>query len=185
MEDELIMDLFIQRQEDAIKETDRKYSGYLKKVIGMVLSSHEDIEECLNDTYMAVWGRIPPDKPTFLRAYIAKIARNTALNRYDYITAAKRNPGVSVLFSELEDCLPSVHTVEETLESGYIKETLNSFLYGLEADKRKIFLRRYWFGDSIEDITAWSGFSKSKVKSILFRIRKELKQYLEKEGIVL
>ncbi len=185
MEDELIIDLFLQRREDAIRETDKKYSGYLKKVISMVLVSNEDIEECLNDTYMAVWGRIPPDKPAFLKAYIAKIARNTALNRYDYITAAKRNPGISVMLSELEECLPSVHTVEAELERGYIKEALNKFLHGLEADKRKIFLRRYWFGDSIEDITAWSGFSKSKIKSILFRIRKELKEYLEKEGIVL
>jgi len=183
MEDELIIDLFLQRREDAIKETDKKYSAYLKKVISMVLASLEDIEECLNDTYMAVWGRIPPDSPKCFRAYIAKIARNTALNRYDYLTAAKRNPGVTALISELEECLPSVHTVESEVLAGHIREALNSFLYGLPADKRKLFLRRYWFGDSIEDIAAWSGFGKSKIKSILFRIRKELKVYLEKEGI--
>lgn len=185
MEDELIIDLFLQRREDAIKETDKKYSAYLKKVISAVLASLEDIEECLNDTYMAVWQRIPPDKPAFLRAYIAKIARNTALNRYDYITAGKRSLGVAVLLSELEECLPTRHTVESEIEAGQIRDALNSFLYGLDAEKRKLFLRRYWFGDSIEDMAAWSGFSKSKIKSILFRIRKELKVYLEKEGIVL
>lgn len=183
MEDELIIDLFLQRREDAINETDKKYSSYLKKIIGTVLVSFEDIEECLNDTYMAVWGRIPPDSPKCLRAYIAKIARNIALNRYDYINAAKRNPGVAVLLSELEECLPSQHTVESEVEAGQIRSVLNGFLYGIDTEKRKLFLRRYWFGDSIEDIAAWSGFSKSKIKSVLFRIRKELKVYLEKEGI--
>lgn len=185
MQDEAIIDLFLQRKEEAINETDRKYNSYLKKIISMVLVNREDVEECLNDTYMAVWSRIPPDKPEFLKAYIAKIARNTALNKYDYITAAKRNSNMSVLLSELEECLPAVHTVEGELEDNYIKSVLNDFLYSLEPDKRKVFLRRYWFGDSIEDISAWSGFSKSKIKSVLFRIRKQLKEYLEKEGIAL
>lgn len=185
MEDELIIDLFLQRKEDAIRETDSKYRRYLKKIMSTILASDEDIEECLNDTYMTVWGKIPPDKPGFFRAYLARIARNTAFNRYDYLSASKRNPNVTVLLSELEECIPAEYNIEHELESSFIRNALNEFLGRQEPEKRKIFLRRYWFGDSIEDIEGWSGYSKSKIKSILFRLRKELREYLWKEGIVL
>ena len=183
MEDKAIIDLYFERKEDALRATDQKYSSYLKAVIGGVLNRREDIEECLNDTYMAVWDRIPPEKPTSFRAFIAKIARYTALNRYDYISAKKRNAAFDVILSELEECLSAGNTVEKELEAGQLREALNGFLYGLEKEKRMVFLRRYWFGDSIETITKRFGLSESKVKSMLFRLRGQLKEHLEKEGI--
>ncbi|MBQ9765421.1 MAG: sigma-70 family RNA polymerase sigma factor [Lachnospiraceae bacterium] len=183
MQDENIIELYFSRNETAISETDKKYSSYLRKIINMVLANKEDQEECLNDTYMTVWGKIPPDRPNFFRAYIAKIARNTALNRYDYNNAAKRNPNLELILSELEDCIPDTYTVEDEIEGRYLRELLNSFLYGLEADKRVLFLRRYWFGISIEELASERGCGKSKIKTALFRIRNNLREYLEKEGI--
>jgi len=183
MEDKTIIDLYFERKEDALKATDQKYSAYLKTVIGGILNRREDIEECLNDTYMAVWDRIPPEKPVSFRAFVAKIARYTALNKYDYISAKKRNAEFDVILSELEECLSAGNTVEKELEAGQLREALNNFLYGLEKEKRLVFLRRYWFGDSIETIANNFGLSESKVKSMLFRLRGQLKEHLKKEGI--
>lgn len=185
MEDKAIIDLYFERKEEALKATDQKYSAYLKKVISGILNRKEDIEECLNDTYMAVWNRIPPERPAMFRAFVAKIARYTALNRYDYISAGKRNSAFDVILSELEDCLSVGDTVEKELEAGILRDALDSFLYGLKKEKRIIFLRRYWFGDSISDISDNFGLSESKVKSMLFRLRGQLKEHLKKEGIAI
>ena len=185
MEDKAIIDLYFERNEDALKATDEKYGSYLKKVISAVLGNKEDIEECLSDTYMAVWGKIPPERPSMFRAFIAKIARYTALNRYDYITAGKRNSAFDVILSELEDCLSAGDTVEREFEAGILRDALNSFLYSLKKEKRIIFLRRYWFGDSVATIAEKFGISESKVKSMLFRLRGQLKNHLEKEGITI
>ena len=185
MEDKAIIDLYFERDEEALKVTDEKYGSYLKKVISAVLSSKEDIEECLSDTYMAVWGRIPPERPAMFRAFVAKIARYTAFNKYDYISAEKRNSAFVVILSELEDCLSAGDTVEKEFEAGVLREALESFLYGLKKEKRIIFLRRYWFGDSICEIAEKFGISESKVKSMLFRLRGQLKEHLKKEGIAI
>lgn len=185
MEDKAIIDLFFERNEEALKVTGEKYGAYLKKIVSAILNSNEDIDECLNDTYLAVWNRIPPERPAMLRAFITKIARYTALNKYDYISAGKRNSTFDVILSELEDCLSAGDTVEKEIESGVLRETLNSFLYSLKKEKRIIFLRRYWFGDSIAVIAKNFRISESKVKSMLFRLREQLRRYLEKEGIVI
>lgn len=185
MEDEVIIDLYFERAEDAIKETEVKYGGYLEKVIRGIISTREDIEECLNDTYMAAWNSIPPRRPKSLGAYIAGIARNTALNRYDYLTAEKRNPTVEVVLSELEECLSAGNLVEQEVQARSFIKALNSFLRGIGSEKRTIFIRRYWFCDSTREIAVRFGMSEGKVKSMLFRIRKQLLKYLEKEGIAL
>lgn len=183
MEDKAIIDLYFERKEEALKATDQKYSGYLKKVIGGILNQKEDIEECLNDTYMAVWNRIPPERPISFRAFVAKIARYTAFNKYDYISAKRRNSVFDVILSELEECLSVGDPVEKELEAGILRDALNSFLYSLEKEKRLVFLRRYWFGDSIGVIADNFGLSESKVKTMLFRLRGQLKEHLKKEGI--
>lgn len=184
MEDKAIIDLYFERNEEALKATDQKYSAYLKKVISGILNRKEDIEECLNDTYMAVWERIPPERPVSFRAFAAKIARYTAFNKYDYISAGKRNGSFDVILSELEECLSVGDTVERAFEAGVVRDALNFFLYGLEREKRLVFLRRYWFGDSIGSIADSFGVSESKVKSMLYRLRGQLKEHLKKEEIV-
>lgn len=185
MEDREILDLYFLREENALKETDKKYGSYLKTIIGNILNQKEDAEECLNDTYMAVWKNIPPKRPNVFRAYLAKIARYTAFNRYDYISAKKRNSEFDVILSELEECISAGDTVEKEWEAANLNRVLNSFLHGLEKEKRIIFLRRYYFGDSINDIAKKFAVSEGKVKSMLFRLRGSLKAYLEKEEIAI
>lgn len=185
MEDQGIIQLYLQRSQQAIVETKRKYGAYCRTILRNILSHSSDIEECENDTYLATWNAIPPNIPKKLSAYVGKIARNIALDKYSYNTAKKRNQALDIILTELEDCLASPHTVEVEYEAGEIVHLLNQFLYEIDEQSRYIFIRRYWYSDSIEAICNRFHMSNSKVKSILFRTRKKLKVYLESEGIML
>lgn len=183
MDDNRIIELYWERKEDAIKETSIKYGGLCTHIAKNILSSYEDSEECVNDTYFAVWNAIPNERPNILSAFISRITRNLALKKYEYISAAKRNPVAITSLEELEDCVSGTNSVESEVESRYIESTLDKFLWRQGEEKRNIFIRRYWYFDSIESICKSTGFSQSKVKSMLYEMRQKLRKYLENEGI--
>lgn len=182
MEDEKIIELYFNRSEAAIEETSQKYGSYCRAIANNILGSYEDSEECENDGYRVLWERIPPERPAYFKGFLGRIVRNLALNRYDYNTAKKRNGKFHVVLSELEECIPSKISLEQQVEEREISKEITLFLKSIEKEKRIIFVRRYWFSDSIEDIALGFGISESKVKSILFRTRKKLKIHLEREG---
>lgn len=186
MEDWQIVDLFWKRSESAITETAKKYEKYCYYIAFNILHSKEDSEECVNDTYLRAWGSIPPQRPEKLSVFLGKITRNLSINRFKHRTAWKRGKGHYVMaLEELQECIPSMTSVEQAMEDKALVELFNRFLGGLPLEKRKIFMRRYWYFSQVKDIATEYGMSESKVKMSLMRTRKELKDFLEKEGVVL
>lgn len=184
MEDKQIIDLFWQRSESAITAAAEKYGPYCQKIAENILESKEDAEECVNDTWLLAWKNIPPDKPAKLAAYLGKITRNLSLNCVKYHAAQKRGSGrTELVLSELEDCIPAPNSVENEMDDRFLKEAIERYLRALPAEKRHIFIRRYWYMMSVKEIAKACGMSQSKIASLLFRMRKELKAHLEKEGI--
>lgn len=186
MTDKEIIALFWARNETAITATSDKYGGYCYTVSFNILYSAEDAEECVNDTYLGAWNAMPPHSPSRLSTYLGKITRNLSINRYNQYHAEKRGKGqADIVLSELNDCVPSATNVEEIVDEMALVDALNQFLHSLPKKKRIIFICRYWYLDPIKEIAKNIGMSESHVASILFRIRKDLKTHLEKEGIVL
>lgn len=186
MEDAQILELYFARSEQAIRETDLKFGRYCLAIAYNILHNNEDSEECKNDTYINAWNAIPPKKPENFRAYLGKIARNLALNMYEYMHRKKRDVNsTEAILDELSECIPDPNSdVEQAAESMVIRDSINEFLGTLTADNRKIFVRRYWYASPIEEIAKDYGFSVSKVKTCLMRTRKKLKDHLESEGII-
>lgn len=180
MEDSEILKLFLERKEQAISELDHKYGTRLKLLAERMVSA-EDAKECVNDTYLAVWNSVPPNRPEYLFAYAAKICRNLALNKIEREQAAKRSAVVVQLSAELMECIPDNALAAD--ETG-LRELLVTFLGGLTEEKRKLFLRRYWYGESVKELAEAFGYRESKVKSMLFRLRKQLWNELKKEDAI-
>ncbi|MBQ8800149.1 MAG: sigma-70 family RNA polymerase sigma factor [Lachnospiraceae bacterium] len=180
MEDSEILELFLERKELALSELERKYGTRLKILAGRMVPE-EDAEECVNDTYLAVWNSVPPNRPEYLFAYAAKICRNLVLNKIERDKAAKRSAAVVELSAELMECIPD--NVQVGDETG-LRELIVKFLKDLPEEKRKLFLRRYWYGESVKELAMAFGYRESKVKSILFRLRKQLWSELKKEDAV-
>lgn len=186
MEDKQLIDLYWERSETAISETAKKYNRYCHTIAFNILHNNEDAEECVNDTYMRAWGVIPPQRPNRLSTFLGKITRNLSLNKYEKYAAEKRGFGqVPLALDELQDCIPAVGSVEQTIEDEVLIEIINRYLASLSREIRIIFIRRYWYLSPVNEIAADYNFSESKVKMTLLRARNELKQFLEKEGIVL
>ena len=187
MDDEKIVELFWRRSEKALRKTRIKYARYCYVIAFRILHSSEDAEECVNDTLLRVWDAIPPARPNVFRIFLGKITRNLSLNYLEKKNAQKRGGGVAeLLLSELEECVPSGNSSpEDLLDEQYALDVINRFLQEISASKRKVFVRRYWYGSSIKEIGENFGFSESKVSTILFRLRRDLKNTLEKEGILL
>lgn len=183
MEDNMIIDLYWSRDERAIAESKLKYGRALTKISYNILNSREDSEECVNDTYMKAWNAIPPDKPFSLFAYLGRIVRNISINLWHKNRAGKRNSTGDVLLSELEECIPSGHSTECTAEVNELSRIISDWLFSLPKNDRILFIRRYWYGDSIEDLAKGFSQSKSAISGRLFRMRQKLKVLLEKEGI--
>ena len=186
MDDKRIIELYHERSESAISETADKYGKYCYYIAYQILYNEEDSEECVNDTYLRTWEAIPPQYPKHLSAFLGKITRSLALNRYKYYKREKRGFGqASLVLEELQECVPVSNHTEQAVEEKILIDILNRFLSDLPKEKRILFLRRYWYMSSIQEIAHDFGFSESKVKMTLLRIRNKLKQVLEKEGIVL
>lgn len=186
MDDDIIIDLYWARSESAISETSKKYGGYCTKIAMNILQNREDSEECVNDTYLKVWNAVPPQRPTFFLSFLGRITRNISLNRYKERNAKKRGGSeVALLLSELEGCIPSRSNMEVEYETGLIAKAIDDFLYSIDSKNRIVFVRRYWYADSIASIASRFHMSESKVKSMLFRTRNKLRVYLEKEGVII
>lgn len=182
MTDLEIVELYWRRSEEAISRTMEQYGRYLQKLALNILRLREDAEECVNETYLSAWNQIPPDRPGKLLPYLGRIARCLALNRYDYLKAQKRNTDFTLQLSELEECLSAPDSTLSGYEERALAEAISAFLKGLDGESRNMFVRRYWYSDSIRDIAVRYNLRESKVKSQLFRVRGRLKQYLQEEG---
>lgn len=178
MTDQQIIELYWKRDDDAIRQTDAVYGGKLLSLSDRILRCREDAQECVSDTYLRAWNAIPPTRPARLYAFLAKLCRNCSLNRLEWNNAAKRGAEVVRLTRELEECLPAREP-----NDGELTEALNRFLEEQPRESRLIFLRRYWYLDSVADIARRYSISQSKVKTRLHRTRKKLKEFLEGEGI--
>lgn len=183
MDDKKIVELYFERNESALKHTEEKYGRYLYCISNNVLACHEDSLECVNDTYLAAWNTIPPKKPDKLSAYLGKIARNLAINRYNFNTADKRSTGLTEALCEMESFLPSPDFTEDATFELTFKSALNCFLYALPTEKCNMFILRYWYLYEISEISEKMGLSQSKVKVTLLRLREKLRKIFEKEGL--
>ena len=186
MEDFKIIELFFERNENAIRETETKYGRYLSKIAYNILFDSEDSKECVNDTYMKAWNTIPPQKPNVLSTFLGKIIRHLAIDVFRKKHAEKRGNSEFVLsLSELDECIPDKFSAEKVFEERELSESINRFLSSLSKENRDIFVCRYFYSDSIKEIASFFASSESKIKSSLFRSRKALKEHLEKEGFSL
>ncbi len=184
MDDERIIELYFQRNDTAIAETEKKYGKYCHSIAFNILRNMEDAEECVNDTYIKTWNSIPPERPNRLALFLGKITRNRALDIYDKYNAQKRSTSTATLvYDEIKECIPSPRTIEKEIDNKDLAEKLNSFLRDLDEESRNIFLQRYWYLLSIKEIARNFLFTESKVKMNLLRTRNKLKQFLEEEGV--
>lgn len=184
MEDSRIIELFYARSEQAIKELSKKYGALCTHVARNILNSRQDAEECVNDAYLGVWNTIPPENPNPLRTYICRIVRNLSIMRYHSNTAKKRNSYYDAALDELEDCITSVSSVEDEISVRELSRLLDAFLDNLDVENRVIFVRRYWYSDSVSEIAERLGVSSNNISVRLSRIRSKLKKFLEKEGYI-
>lgn len=184
MEDNKIIELYLQRQETAIEETAKKYQKYCHAIAYNILCDNNDADEVVNDTYLGAWNSIPPHKPSILSTFLGKITRRISIKKWSEKTAQKRGGGeIPLVLGELSECIPDLNSVEKEFENKCLSELINRFLLTLPKTERKIFICRYWYLDSILAISNQFGFSESKIKSMLFRTRKKMKIFLEKEGV--
>ena len=187
MDDEKIVELYWSRDERAIGETQSKYGRYCYAIAFNILRVREDAEECENDAYLDAWNLMPPERPTELSSFLGMLTRRRALDRYRYKRAKKRGGvGVPIPICELEECLCAEKSLVDELAEEELARVISDFLYTLPERECNVFLRRYWFFDSIEDICRRYGFGESRVKMMLKRTREKLAKYLESEkGIFL
>lgn len=186
MQDNEIMDLYLKREEAAISETEKKYGGYCHMVAENILHNKEDSEECVNDTWLKAWLAIPPARPTHLKLFLAKITRNLSFNRYKEKHAGKRGCGeISEVLDELEECLSGSSDVEADYLAKELHIAINNFVRSLPERDRTVFIRRYFFVESISEIARRYGLSENNVRVVLHRSRSKLKKQLEKEGYLL
>lgn len=183
MEDGAIVDLYLRRDEAALARTQEKYGARLRQLAFGITQDGQCAEECENDAYLQAWNCIPPHEPrTYLYAFLARIARHVALNCCRDRSRLKRSAYLCELNEELTPCLPAIPGPEQSLEAAQLGEAISRFLYTLSREQRLIFVRRYWYMDSIAEIAARFDFSPGKVKTSLHRCRLALRAYLEKEG---
>ena len=176
-----IIELLERRDEGALEQLQTHYRDYCRTILLRLLGNEEETEEALSDVWMQVWNAIPPARPRHLKAYLAQTARNIAINRIRRDNTAKRR-GTTLLLDELAECLPD-RSWEVRERSREAREALNGFLHGLPREERTIFVRRYWYGETVPEISRTYHYSESKVPSLLHRLSKRLKSHLEQEGI--
>lgn len=182
MKEEEIIEMFWQRKEEAVRVLQTHYGRLCYQIAYNILKNREDAEECENDSYLHMWNSIPPKRPLPILPYLCRIVRNLALNRYEYNHALKRSGEPEGVFEELEETVASLERVEDALWRKELIKEINHFLEGRKVQQRRIFLARYYFAASIGEIADKYGMSESKVKSMLFRMRKDLKAQLERGG---
>ncbi len=185
MDDLAIVELYHRRDERAITESDKKYGSLCRSIALRLLGIREDAEECVNDTWHAAWNKMPPDRPQALGAFLGRITRNLSISRWRRDHAKKRYDGITALLSELEDCVPSPGTVEKDWEQRQLARLISAWLDGLEGEDRRLFIRRYWYGDPVKALAAERGERANALSQRLLRLRKALRASLEAEGVEL
>ncbi len=184
MNDAAIVTLYWERSERAIEETAAKYGRYCHSIAYNILYNEEDAKECVNDTYMSAWNSMPPHRPEILSTFLGKITRRISLKKWRYKNAEKRGGGeVPLALEELMECIPAGGHIGERIEAEELSKAISEFLLKLKDTERRVFVLRYWYLKSVVDISKQFGFSESKVKSILYRVRLRLLEYLKKEGM--
>lgn len=183
MEDYEIISLYFKRDEKAIEETNIKYGKLCYYIMRNILTKHEDVEECINDTYLTIWNKIPPENPSFFSAYLTKVARNLALKKFEYNSAQRRNSDCISSLDELIDCVEASINIEDEVIKKEVGQVINRFLLMQRKKDRIIFIRRYWYFDSLNTIAEDFKLNEKTVSSILSRVRKRLKEYVKKEGM--
>ena len=184
MNDKNIVDLYFNRDEEAITQTDKKYGRYCYSIAYNILMSREDAEESVSDTYMTAWRAIPPRRPSVLSTFLGKITRHISIDRWRERSAYKRGGGeVTLVLEELKDCVAGLQNVEMEYERKELIRAYVKFLDMLPDTERRVFLCRYWYVDSVEAIAEKFGFSQSKVKTMLYRTRAKLRKQLAEEGL--
>ena len=182
MEDSEIVELYWRRDESAVSETEEKYGALCRSVAQNILKSAQDAEECVNDALHQAWTAIPPQRPDRLGAWLGKVTRNLALNAWKRDRTRKRQGGMTALLDELAECVPGPVTVERELERKELAAAIDSWLRGRSKEDRTLFLRRYWYGQRVEQVAAQAGCSPNRLAQKMYRLRRSLKQTLEKEG---
>jgi len=183
MEDSAIIGLYWQRSEQAIRETDHKYGAFCHHIAMNILRSFPDSEECVNDTYGKAWDTMPPQRPDSLRAYLGRIVRNLSISRYRLLHAQKRSSGAEVLLSELGDCVPAGDNTWRTVACRELSGIISRWLDSLGEEERALFLRRYWSGESVKTLAEEMNVRPNALTKRLLRLREDLRQYLETEGV--
>lgn len=184
MNDHEIIELYFSRDEEAIKQTDLKYGRLCRQISYNILNNQEDAEECVHDAYIGVWNAIPPTRPNHLLSFICKITRNQSLKRLESMTRQKRSQGILVSLDELAEILPD-ESVDDGASDEEIGKLISDFLRSEKEDVRNVFIRKYFFFDSIGEIAKRYDFTESKVKNMLYRTRMKLKDFLIRQGIAL
>ena len=186
MEDSEIIRLYWERSADAVAATDSKYGGYCRAIARNILDSEEDAEECVNDAWLKLWNAIPPQRPARLSAFLGKIVRNLALDRFQRTRAEKRGGGaMALVLEELSDCVSGGESVEQAIDRAELLAAINGFLGSLPKQKRDLFVLRYWYARPVADIAAQRGLSPGSVTMSLKRSREQLKTYLKERGFEL
>lgn len=185
MEDSQIMDLYWKRNERAIAETSCKYGALCGSIAMNLLSDREDAEECVNDTWIEAWNRIPPQRPENLRAWLCRIVRNISINRWRKNHARKRYHGLDQMLDELEDCIPSPRNVEQEIEDAELGRCISSWLFSLPREDRVLFVLRYWHGRALNELADKWSIPAPRLTKKMYRLRLSLKAALEREEIYL
>ena len=183
MDDEQIVELYWNRKENAINETANKYSRLCRSIAMNILGNIPDAEECENDTYLALWNAIPSTRPNSFSAFLSTVVRNKALDQYK--RKKRRNRECELIVSELEECAFCIPSAEESFEGKQVHRYISDFLAHQKKETRIIFVRRYWYADPIADIANRMGYTEGKVKTVLFRTRKKLGEYLAGQGVTI
>ena len=185
MNDMEIIEMYFRRDENAISQTEIKYGLFCRSLAYNILQIHEDAEECVNDTYLKAWNSIPPNEPVYFRGWLGRVVRNLSLDLWRKNHRKKRYAGIEEIFEELDECIPSSSHVEGEIEKGMLTEALNKWVGGLPQMDRIIFLRRYWFGESLKSIAKIYRLTPADVANRMYRLRQKLKAELKREGLFL
>lgn len=183
MNDNEIVELYLSRNEDAINQTAQKYGSRLRNIANSILNDRETAKECENDAYLETWELIPPHEPRdYLFAFVGRIVRHIALNVCKKNSRQKRYAMYCELTQEMQECIPANDDIEAEMEAKYLSSLIDEFLETCTEEQQNVFVRRYWYFDSVSKIAQIYGFSQSKVKTMLFRMRSDLKKHLEDGG---
>lgn len=183
MDDLEIIELYFQRNENAIRETSIKYGSFCKHIAYNILSCLEDAEECVNDTYLKTWNKIPPEEPIYFKGWLCRIVRNISLDLWRKNHRQKRYAGIEELFDELDQCIPSSKKIDDEIEAKELTTILNKWLAELTKVDRTLFIRRYWYGESVKNLAKEYRATPQDIANRMYRLRKKLKSKLEKEEI--